>query len=535
MYVLYALLPIITALVLMTGFKISPAKALPAALLFTAINAILIWKMPPDVIGAAGLSGFLKSLDILLVIFGAVYLLDVLKRTGLMDTLNSTFAGITPDRRIQVLIIAWMFGNFIEGAAGFGAAPALAAPLLFALGFPPLSAVAAALICNTLPVPFGAVGLPTMTMFSTISSQAAQAGLNVEAFKETLLAQFTLYSAVYGILVPFWAIMFVVLQDKRPGKVRALLEILPLSLLAGALYIIPWRLTALHIGLELPSMLGAIIGLPLLLMAVKYKLFVPRNVWDFSTETNNLIMPQKLPAAVKIRAMLPYGTAALLLLLTRLPMLPFKNWLMSCPSFNIPDIFNIPATAVKLNIAGNPGIIPLSLIAAATGIICRLSAKEQITAVYDTLKKTQNASIAIASSVAIAQIMIFSSANTAGIPGMLNSVSGALTATFGNFYVAGAPFLGIFGTFFAGSCTVSNILFAPLQFDTAIQLGLSPTTLLALQNIGGGIGSMIRISGVVAACATVGINGKEGKVISANLLIALLMTITVLATVWFYL
>ena len=208
---------------------------------------------------------------------------------------------------------------------------------------------------------------------------------------------------------------------------------------------------------------------------------------------------------------------------------------MSCPSFNIPDIFNIPATAVKLNIAGNPGIIPLSLIAAATGIICRLSAKEQITAVYDTLKKTQNASIAIASSVAIAQIMIFSSANTAGIPGMLNSVSGTLTATFGNFYVAGAPFLGIFGTFFAGSCTVSNILFAPLQFDTAIQLGLSPTTLLALQNIGGGIGSMIRISGVVAACATVGINGKEGKVISANLLIALLMTTTVLATVWFYL
>ena len=136
----FSILPIPAALVLMTKFKMKPGMALPFSLALTALFGYFVWDMPIGQICAVSLFGILKSLDIILIVFSAVFLLNILKRNHSMEIINNTFAGISPDRRIQMVIIAWLFSSFIEGAAGFGSAPALAAPLLAGLGFPVITA-----------------------------------------------------------------------------------------------------------------------------------------------------------------------------------------------------------------------------------------------------------------------------------------------------------------------------------------------------------------------------------------------------------
>jgi lactate permease len=133
------------------------------------------------------------------------------------------------------------------------------------------------------------------------------------------------------------------------------------------------------------------------------------------------------------------------------------------------------------------------------------------------------AALAIIASMVMVQVMIFSWFNPAGLPGMLNCVAQGCVDGLGRYFLWMSPFLGVLGTFVAGSCTVSNILFAPLQFDTAQLLGLPEAVTVALQNVGGGLGSMIRISGVIAACATVNLKGQEGRIMFLNMLPTLVL------------
>ena len=163
-----------------------------------------------------------------------------------------------------------------------------------------------------------------------------------------------------------------------------------------------------------------------------------------------------------------------------------------------------------------------------TALAMKLSRRDMLRIVLDTGRQIKPASLAIAAGVAMVQVMVFSARNGAGAPGMLDCIAEAAAGGLGRAYLFGAPFIGILGTFFSGSCTVSNILFAPLQFDTARLLHLSEPVIIALQNIGGGLGSMIRISGVVAACATVNAAGKEGKLILLNCIPVFLLAVLAL-------
>jgi L-lactate permease len=174
MYVLLAVLPILTALILMMGFKIKPGISLLISWLVTAISGFFFWKMNLTVIAAASLFGISKAIDIVLIIFGAVLLLNVQKQQGALLAINHSFRGLSKDRRIQVLLIAWLFSGLLEGAAGFGAAPPIVASFLVGLGFPALSAVSVGLIGNTLPVPYGGVGIPSVTLFRTLENDLQQ-------------------------------------------------------------------------------------------------------------------------------------------------------------------------------------------------------------------------------------------------------------------------------------------------------------------------------------------------------------------------
>ncbi|MBO7328918.1 MAG: L-lactate permease [Lentisphaeria bacterium] len=521
-----ALLPIITALIMMCKFKVSPGKSMLSALILTVVFAAFIWKMNLLEITAAGTLGVFKSLDIIFIIAGAVLLLNILQQSGAINTINRIFSGISSDRRIQIIVIAWLFSGFVEGASGFGAAPALAAPLLAGLGFPPLIAVATALICNTLPVPFGAVGIPVMTSITTLSERIANSGVSQPEFIHTVFDKLTLISGLSGLFLPLTAIAFMIIATGGKRKMRSILEITPLALLSAAFYIIPWRISALWFGAELPSMIGCIIGLPLTMLCIYFKFLVPRYIWDFPE--NKIVIPEKIktetPGMPAIQALAPYLIMALSLMIMRFPGLGIQE-LIGRIKITLPDFPAANCSGSSWKILNNPGIFPISIIALASAWCWKFSLPQTLTAVRKTFSQIAISALAIAASTAMVQIMINSSVNGASIPGMLDCVTHTCAAITGKYFIVISPFIGIFGTFFAGSCTVSNILFAPLQFDTAAMLEINPALTVALQNIGGGLGSMIRISGIIAACATVNLNGKEGKVILMNLLPVIFMAL----------
>lgn len=526
MLILFALLPIVCALILLSVFKVSPGRALPLAWIVTLVVALAVWHMPGSTVAAASLSGVLKALDIILIIFGAVLLLNVMRSSGALNAINSTFSVISHDRRIQVIVIAWLFGGFIEGTSGFGAASVLAAPLLCGLGFPAVSSLAVTLICNTLPVPFGAAGLPVMTAVATVSGKISSLGMSEEEFVRALLDKLTAVSGLSGIFIPLTAIIVMIVLSKKERKWRSIIEIIPLALFSGAAYIIPWRLTALYIGPELPSVIGAIVGLPVVMLAVRYRFLVPGYCWDFPDDEKNAAVAGKsdAPAMPALKAWMPYIVLASSLLILRVPFLPFKAWL-SAFSLHIPGLFAVPGSSLDWKILNNPGVIPFCLIASGFAVMWKIPLKEHLKLYLSAEKQIRMAAIAIAASVAMIQIMVFSADNPAGLPGMLGCVAQGAADMMGRAFVAGSPFIGIFGTFFSGSCTVSNILFSVLQFDTAHLLKSDEILVLALQNIGGGLGSMLRISGIIAACAAVNATGKEGKLLLLDCIPAFILAL----------
>ena len=532
MDIVCALLPIALALVLMTRFRISPGKVLPVSMLLTGLFGFFRWQMPPLQIVSAALFGVLKSLDIILIVFGAILLLNILRRSGALDVVNHTFAYFSEDRRIQVIIIAWLFSNFIEGAAGFGAAPALVAPLLVGLGFPVMPALMTALVLNSLAVPFGAVGTPVLTIASALRPEVEALGMNEAAFHADMLGALTSISALSGAFLPFVAVAFMIALSGDGRKWRSIAEIFPFALFAGAAYVAPWKLAAVWLGSELPSILGSAVALPPVLLVLKAGWLTPRHVWEFpeNVRANRPTAPNGAEPANRLsvfQAWLPYAAIALLLVLTRLPMLPCKNLLTRCGAVRLPELFGTAGTGFRWAVLMNPGVFPFLAVALAAGWYYGISGRELRQIFRSSEKQVRMSALAIASSFALVQIMIFSGQNPARLPGMLTVIAQGAADLLGSAYVLAAPVIGVFGTFFSGSCTVSNILFGSIQFHTAHLLNLPEPVIVALQNVGGGLGSMIRLSGVVAACATVNAQGAEGRLILLN---ALPLTVMVILT-----
>ncbi len=553
MYIFLGLLPIAAPLLLMTLWRVAPGKALAWSWLGTCVLGLAVWQMSPLRILAASLFGLLKGIDIILIIFGAVLLLNILDRSRAVLTINRTFAHISRDRRIQVIIIAWLFSAFIEGASGFGAAPALAAPLLVGLGFPAVTAVVVALICNTLPVPFGAVGIPVITGFSTLEHNLDRLGMAHDVFAGDVLEQLTGIFALPGIFLPLIAVATMLILARDRYWRRSLLEITPLCLFSGLAYVIPWRYTALWFGPELPSLIGAVVALPLVIGCVKLGLLVPRRVWDFPAENNPIpadnapqvdtavgtdgIAPapngvKPAPPMPVWKAWLPYALIALTLLLTRLPMLPCKALLGQLLRVDLPPLFGVAGTAFRWSALNNPGILPFMAVALAAALIFGMRSRALWQLVQCSEKQVRGAAIAIAASVAMVQVMIFSDVNGADAPDMLATIAKGASDLMGRAFMVGSPFIGMLGTFLSGSCTVSNILFISIQFDTAHLLGISESLLAALQNVGGSLGCMIRLSGVVAACATVNAAGQEARIILINCVPVMILGGLALLAAW---
>jgi lactate permease len=538
MSALLAFSPILLTIVLMAGFNWPAKKALPLALLTAILVAFLEWDMTVQHVLGYTVFGFLKALDILIIIFGAILILNTLKLSGAMATINNGFNGITTDRRIQAIIIGFMFGGFIEGAAGFGTPAALAGPLLVGLGFPPLAAALVALIFNSVPVPFGAVGTPIFGAMSTLESNLEATGTEADTFMMELTQWIAIPNAIVGIFIPLLGIIILTRLFGKEKSVKPALAALPFAIFAGLSFMIPYALIAVIFGPELPSLVGAFIGLGIVVFAAKRGFLVPKKAWDFPEESkwpkiwkSNSDTGNVGQAKMSLlKAWSPYLLIAIILVITRIPTFGLKG-ILAAQQVTLDTVAGIEGLDYVLKWAYLPGTIPFILVALLTQWYHKMPLKDIKMSWKLTVKQIKGAAIALFAGVGMVQLMLNSGNNANGMDSMLTEMAEAAAGLSGAAYPFFATIIGMLGSFMSGSATVSNILFMSFQFETATILELPQILILSMQGIGAGIGNMICVNNVVAVAATVGCLGAEGKIIRTNALPAFIYYLLITALV----
>ena len=521
-----ALIPILFAGVLLVGFKVPAKITMPVALLLTVIISYNTWGLSITDILASCIQGSVITADILYIIFGAILLLSLLKHSGGVTAIRQGFTAISSDRRVQVVLIVWLFGSFIEGAAGFGTPAAIVAPLLVALGFPAMAAVMLGMMVQSTAVTFGAVGTPILVgvrgglQNPELDAQLAGLDLTFIDYLQMVTSNVVILHAITGTLIPT---LMVVMMTRYFGANKSWkegLEILPFTLFGGLAFTLPYLLTGIFLGPEFPSLLGSLIGIGIVILAIKNRFLLPKTEWDFARKET---WPKTWLGTIEIsqddlkgkrisllRAWFPYLLVAFLLVLSRLPQLPFKGWLTGV-TINIDQILGTP-----LNASSAPLYLPGTILILA-GIVVIFLHKMNGTAVR--LAFSESARMIIAAgfvlifTIPMVRIYINSGMNPLGLEGMPIVMADWVASNVGKVYPFFAPSVGALGAFIAGSNTVSNLMFSLFQFGVANQLMVPTTLVVALQAVGAAAGNMIAIHNVVAASATVGMLGKEGLVL----------------------
>ena len=528
---LIASLPIVAIFVFMVGFRWPATKAMPVAFMIALILALTVWKTPTNWILAASANGLVIAMKIIFIVFGALLVLFTMRESGAIQAINRGFTNISTDKRVQAIIIAWLFGGFIEGSAGFGTPAALAAPLLLSLGFPALAAVMVALIANVTPVSFGAVGTPTLIGVQSsldipsVQQFIADSGMTYGEYIQQVGVWTAVQHAVPGLILPLIMVVMMTRFFGEKKSIRDGLAIWPYALFAGFCFVAPYTLVALFLGPEFPSLLGGLIGLAILIPATQAGFLVPKKSWDFpkkeSWEKNWMgsISMETSSGSGKIsifRAWSPYVIIGLLLVITRVRTLPFVGWVKSV-AINYTNIFDTTVSG-SIDPLYNPGILPFIVVALLCIPIFGMKGKQVGAAWGEAVKRIKNPLIAMVFAVPMVRIMMQSGNNPDGIVGMPIAMATAMTNIFQGAWPLVDAFIGALGSFMSGSNTVSNMLFSLFQFSVADQLGISTILIVSLQNIGGAMGNMICVHNVIAACATVGLVGMEGLLIKRNLL-----------------
>ena len=528
---LLAIIPIATIFVLMVGLRWSAKKAMPLAFIIAFLLILFIWETPLNWLLASSLNGAVIALKIIFIVFGALTLLFTLRECGALAAINRGFKSVSPDKRIQAIIIAWLFGSFIEASAGFGTPAALAAPLLLSLGFPALAAVMVTLIANSTSVSFGAVGTPTLIGLGTslntpeVLNTLSERGIEYGEFINQVGVWTAVQHALPGILMP---LIMVVMMTRFFGKKRTIKEglaIWPYAIFAGLCFVVPYVLVAIFLGPEFPSIIGGLLGLVILIPLTRAGFLVPKKTWDFP-DRNEWLENWSGTITVRentenkgvslIKAWTPYILIGLLLILTRVRSLPFYSWITSV-KYVSPELFgtNVTTEFDPLNI---PGIMPFMLIALLCIPIFKMTGKQVGIAWGEAVKRIKAPFIALIFAVPLVRIMMISATNPNDYLSMPIAMAQAMVNVFKGAWPLIDPYVGALGSFMAGSNTVSNMLFALFQFSIADNLEISRVIVVSLQNIGGAMGNMICVHNVIAACATVGLVGVEGLLVKRNLI-----------------
>jgi len=524
---LLALAPILLAFVLLVVANRPATQAMPMAYLLTVLLALGIWQVPFLQVLASTIEGLVTTLEILYIVFGAILLLKILQISGAINKIRQGLLGISSDRRLQVIIIAMLFGSFIEGASGFGTPAVICVPLLVAIGFPPMAAVIASLITQAAPSTFGAVGTPIIIGVASglqdvqaVQEEISRLGLNFSDYLGEITIKTALIQGVISLFIPLVLVSVLTGLFGQNRSWREGLGITPFALFAGAAFALPYVLTAYLIGPEFPSILGGLVGLMIVVPATKNHWFTPNTNWDFpppaqwpetwrgSIQTS---APENTGKISAFKAWMPYILLGILLALSRFHFLPFRQWLQSL-QITLPNILGTDITVTT-----QPLFLPATIfimVVVITYFLHGLQPKQLQLAIVQSFQKLLGTALAIGASVPMAKVFINSGVNESGLASMPLTLADGVSSLAGQTWPFFAPVIGAVGSFVAGSTTVSNMMFSLFQFGVAQQIDVTSSVILALQSVGASTGNMIAISNIVAAAATVGLIGCEGIILS---------------------
>ena len=480
-YMLFAIamIPVLWLIISLGVLKMPAHKTCSFTVILTLIIAMICWRMKFIDGITATVEGMAIALwPILLVIVAALFTYNLAVETKTMDVIKTMLSSITTDKRIQVLILAWGFGGFLEAVAGYGTAVAIPASILASLGFNPLFAAVICLLANTVPTAFGALGIPVTTL-------ATVTGLEVVHLSYVTSIQL----AGFIVLIPF---LLVILTEK---SIKALKGVVGITLVSGITFAIPQIFIAKYLGADLPALVASICSMACTILMAK-----AMNKEKVEAKEDKIGLKEG------VLAWLPYILLCGLILIAS-PLVPSINSLLAKASSNIHIYTGDATSTTAFSWINTPGM----MILIAT-FIAGLIQKLKFTYMLDVLKRTiiqlKTSFITIMSIVAISKIMSHS--------GMTSSISFGLCAITGSFYPLIAPLLGAIGTFVTGSDTSANILFGALQTEAAKSLSIDPYWIAAANTAGATAGKMISPQSIAIATSATGLIGSEGKILSTT-------------------
>ncbi|WP_122629650.1 L-lactate permease [Lucifera butyrica] len=477
------------------------------ALLVALAVAILGWKMPPVLALEGAANGAVMAIwPIMWVIFAAIFTYNITLKTGAMEKIKGFMASISNDRRVQVLLIAWGFGGFLEAAAGFGTAVAIPTAILISLDFDPFFASVLCLLANTVPVAFGAVGIPVITL-------AKIADVN--------LMRLTLDAVIQ--LTPFVLVLPLALIWVMTRSLSQLKGVIGTAIVAGLSFAIPQLLIGAFMGPELVAVAGSLCSM--IGVAIWAKISPPVKEWHFPGE--NLAAKKTVEyhtsTGEQLVAWAPYIFLGVFIIGSNHAIFPALANVLGAIKSSF-RIYNGPGgTPMVLPWILTPGTL-IMLGAVLGGLVQGASLSDFTTTVAKTAGQLQKTTLTVVTIVAMALVMMYS--------GMVSAIAVALAMATGGFYPVIAPIIGAMGTFLTGSDTSSNVLFGALQKQTAIQIGADPTWITAANTAGATAGKMISPQSIAVACSATGQTGAEGNIFRT--MIVYCIGYTLILGLWVY-
>lgn len=512
MLLLVALSAIIVPFIMLVLLKMPAAKGMMISAITVILLAFVTWGMEGNVILASIFQGAHKALTILWILMGALILLNTLRNTGAITRINQGFKFISEDMRVQAVIVAFLFGALIEGAAGFGTPAMVTGPLMISLGFTPMAAATIALIADSTSVPFGAVGTPVAVGLSNIS------GAGVPFFHE-IAQKITFLDFFAGTFLPFILVVILTSFFGKGKGIKDALPMLPWTLLIGITYTTSAFIYSGLFGHEFVSILASLTTIVIAAVTAKKGLLVPKTIWKGAIQDGFKVDTQKSNMGL-ITAWSPYLIVVALLLLTRIvPWL--NNFTKEAINFSWVSILGIKSISSSWEFLYSPGTI-LSIAAVLAFLIQRKSIETFKKAAKESVSSMKMTAISLVATLAMVQVFSNSGINASELISMPQYIAQSFANNLGSIWIFVAPFLGELGAFITGSATVSTLTFAPIQYNVANQIGLDYTIVLATQIIGAAAGNMICVHNVVAASAVVGLEGKEGEIIRKTLVPAII-------------
>ena len=498
---LLAFLPILCFLICLLAFKLKGYQAGFVTVIVASAVAFYAYDMPFSLIGASFVQGFAQGMwPIAWIIIAAIFLYKLSVKSGSFEVIKESVMTITPDHRIQVILIGFCFGSFLEGAIGFGGPVAITAALLVGLGLKPLQAAGLCLIANTAPVAFGAVGIPIIAMSNLVGVEQYE----ISAMVGRMLVPLSLS-------VPFFIVF---LMD----GIKGIKETYPAVLVAAVSFTITQFISSNYLGAELPDIVSAVVSLVCTTIFLKF--WSPKNIFrlddltDFSHHT-------QLEFGKVFKAWLPFILLIICIIIWTQPW--FKaffdkgavfDYTKVALSFNNIEGSIVDSAGKALSLNMDINLIALqagtAILVAALLTIFFLRIKSSVVedALGDTLKEMAMPCITIGLVVAFAFI-----AKNSG----MSTTLGTAFATTGDAFSFFSPVIGWIGVFLTGSDTSANLLFGPLQQAAATSLGVPEALFLAANSVGGVVGKMISPQSITIACVAVGLVGKESDLFKFTL------------------